>query len=135
MRFYPRRGPRALIGIGPHLGCYKLVIRAIPTIEAPCLIEIGRVESSKKTILSLVISESRILFTPFLCSGEELRLRNFNSTPLLAQFFFRITRVFWKLYDADVKEFCLGASCYRGVELRGIFAHRYHSVSLVSQDG
>ena len=44
-------------------------------------------------------------------------------------------RVFWKLYDADVKEFCLGASCYRGVELRGIFAHRYHLVSFVSQDG
>ena len=87
------------------------------------MIELGRVESSK-TILSLVISEGRTLFTPLLCSGEELRLRSFNSTPLLTQIF-RITRVFWNLYDVDVTETLflvppVRMDWTRGVELQDV---------------
>ena len=53
--------------IYPHRGCYKLVMRAIPDLGAPCLIESLALLSLEKCFESfriLYIGELGILFTP-----------------------------------------------------------------------
>jgi len=100
-------------------------IRACTDLGAP-LIDRTLVESSlvKNCFESSYISESRILFTPLLCSGEESWHRNFNST-IFSLNFFRIMRVFWNLYDVDVTETLslvppVRMDWTRGVELQGV---------------
>ena len=94
MCFYSCRGPCAKIRIGTHLGHYKLVseqYRPRSPLDWSNLAESSLV---KNYLESSYISESRILFSPILCSREESWSNNFNSTPLLTQKNFRITRIF-----------------------------------------
>jgi len=110
MRFYPWRGLRAKLRIGSHLGRDKLVseqYRPRSPLDWSNLAESSLV---KNCFESSYISESRILFSPLLCSGEE-SWRN-----ILILLLFSLKKnlgsrgYFWNLYDADVTEFCLGAS-------------------------
>ena len=94
MRFYPCRGPRTKIRIGSHLGRYKLVweqYRPRSPLDWSNLAESSLV---KNYFESSYISESRILFYPLLCSGEE----SWRNILILLLFslkkYFRITRIF-----------------------------------------
>ena len=110
MRFYPSQGPRAKIRIWSHPGPFKLVSEQYRPRNP---LDVSNLDESSlvKNYLSLsYISESRILFSPLLCSGEESWRNNFNSTPLLTQKNLGSRGYFWNLYDVDVTEFCLGAS-------------------------
>ena len=59
---------------------------------------------------SSYISESRILFLLFYALVRNLDVIIY-SNPLPTQFFLGSRGYSWNLYDADVTEFCLGASC------------------------
>ena len=109
MRFYPWRGPRAKLRIGSHLGRDKLVseqYRPRSPLDWSNLAESSLV---KNCFESSYISESRILFSPLLCSGEESWRNNlfYSSSHSI---FLGSRGYFWNIYDVDVTEFCLGAS-------------------------
>jgi hypothetical protein len=115
------------IAIELHIGRYKLVIRAIPTIAAPCLIEpLTSLEEKLFWVLD-IYRRVGILFTPYPLhrSSEELWRRCFILLPLLTQIFFRITWVLleWLRYRCDRILFLVPPVCldfFRGVELQGV---------------
>ena len=111
MRFYPWRGLHGNLRIGSHLGRDKLVsepYRPRSPLDWSNLAESSLV---KNCFESSYISESRILFSPLLCSGEESWRNNLILLLFSLKFFLGSRGYFWNLYDADVTEFCLGASC------------------------
>ena len=127
MRFYPWRGLRAKLRIGSHLGRDKLVseqYRPRSPLDWSNLAESSLV---KNCFESSYISESRILFSPLLCSGEESWRNNllYSSSHSI---FFSITRIFlesiWCRCDG-VLSWCLLSDLifFRGVELQGILEH------------
>ena len=130
MRFYPWQGPRAKLRIGSHLGRDKLVsepYRPRSPLDWSNLAESSLV---KNCFESSYISESRILFSPLLCSGEE-SWRNILILLLFSLKKFLGSRGYcWNLYDADVTEFSLGASCLTWFSSGELSSRGFSSTSL-----
>ena len=89
------------------------------------MIKLGRVESSKKTILSLVIYRRVGFFLLLFYAPMRNRDIGILILPLFSLNFFRISRVFWNLYDVDVTGTLflvppVRMDWTRGVELQGI---------------
>ena len=128
MRFYPWQGLRAKLRIGSHLGRDKLVseqYRPRSPLDWSNLAELSLV---KNCFESSYISESRILFSPLLCSGEESWRNNLILLLFPLKKKFRITWIFlgsiWCRCD-EVLSWCLlfDLIFFRGVELQGILEH------------
>ena len=119
---------------------WQVGIKACTDLWAP-LIDRTLAESSlvKNYFESSYISESRILFTPLLCSSEESWCRNFNSTPLVTQIFLGSRGYFGTSMMSMWPELCSWCLSYVWIgpgELssKGFLTHHYRSVSIVSQD-
>jgi hypothetical protein len=81
-------------------------IRAVPTVGAPLLDRNWPLLSLERKTILVVISESRNSFYSF---PHRLLVRKCNVSVLIYSLLlqnFRITRVFWNLYDIGATEFC-----------------------------